>query len=377
MKTVLSLITAFFLLTSGTPSASAAEIGQRISIAFFNPATEKSPYWSQTTRLMQAAAEDLNIQLEVYYGNNDPDRLIGLVSQRLSRADRPQFIIFKANRDAGVEILNIAESTGTFSVIIHTTLAPIQRKKLGGPRQSFRRWIAEMTIGREKAAAQLAAKLFSEAQRRNLVRQGNAWELKLVLGDKRDTESIDILTGARYAAAKNSRGTVSTIVHTNGTRKHARKGIQKAYEKFGPKRLYIAHGTESAAGILDIHKRSRLQPGVDVVIGAFEWSHYTLGQLVQNRISLLLGGGFLEGASALVLIRDFANGRDFASEGIRFETRVGMLTPESGKRYGPALIHGNWRAIDFAQFTKTANPTRQKYDLSINSYLKALVAAQQ
>ena len=84
-----------------------------------------------------------------------------------------------------------------------------------------------------------------------------------------------------------------------------------------------------------------------------------------------IGGHFMEGGWALVLIHDYAKGIDFVEElGVKIPTPMQALTAANVKSYQDKMHPEKWSQIDFKQFSKVYNKKLTKYDFSLETMLK-------
>ena len=59
--------------------------------------------------------------------------------------------------------------------------------------------------------------------------------------------------------------------------------------------------------------------GVDVVVGGLNWSGGAVERVLKGEMIVTHGGHFLGGAWAMVVLRDYHDGRDFAEEDVRLQ----------------------------------------------------------
>ncbi|MFY0582526.1 substrate-binding domain-containing protein [Cystobacter fuscus] len=105
-------------------------------------------------------------------------------------------------------------------------------------------------------------------------------------------------------------------------------------------------------------------PGEDVLVGGIDWTPEALEAVREGRLVTSLGGHFLEGAWALVLLYDHHRGRDFASERLDWRTAFLPATRANAAGYLEVLARPDWEAFDFRAFSKAANPRLRHYAFS-------------
>jgi hypothetical protein len=104
-----------------------------------------------------------------------------------------------------------------------------------------------------------------------------------------------------------------------------------------------------------------------VRVGGIDWTPPSLQAVREGRMVATLGGHFLEGAWALVLLHDFHHGRDFAAEGLDWRTQMVPITRDTVDTFLRFLEGGDWEWIDFRAFSRVANPALKHYDFSLRA----------
>lgn len=118
------------------------------TIVFFNPTDNNMPFWDQIETVMQAAADDLEIKLEIYRGSHNKYNLLNNIRNILYAPLKPDAIIFKQTPHANEEILKLAEQ---FKIPIFI-LKKESLEKYGTPRKLFKYWIGEMQFEEDSAS---------------------------------------------------------------------------------------------------------------------------------------------------------------------------------------------------------------------------------
>lgn len=93
--------------------------------------------------------------------------------------------------------------------------------------------------------------------------------------------------------------------------------------------------------------------------------------VADGKLVATIGGHFLEGAWAMVLLCDHYHGIDFASERIDWRSEMLPLTQETVGNYLKYFGTGHWRKIDFRRFSKFYNRDLKTYNLSLRALLAA------
>ena len=131
IKQINTLIPAFIILTLVFLAGDLQAVEKtQYTIGFFNPhENENTPFWELMEGGMQAACNDLGINLKIYRSN-----YLGQVRQ-LAEAVKNEEIdaaLFKPLNHNGLKLLEITEKYHIPSLIINVSLTPKNIKKSGG-----------------------------------------------------------------------------------------------------------------------------------------------------------------------------------------------------------------------------------------------------
>jgi ABC-type sugar transport system substrate-binding protein len=116
------------------------------------------------------------------------------------------------------------------------------------------------------------------------------------------------------------------------------------------------------------------QPGKDVVVAGVDWTSRGIAAIHAGEMLGSVGGHFMEGGLALLLIYDFHHEHDFAEDpGVRFKTSMTAIFREDVERRLHKLGRTpDWSRIDFKRLTKTHNPSLNRYDFSWERIIEQL-----
>ena len=84
-------------------------MAQAAQVVFINPGRTDEPFWRGHARLMQAAAGDPGLALQLVYAERDPQRLISTARRVLQGAQRPDYLLFVNEYYTGPEILRLGD----------------------------------------------------------------------------------------------------------------------------------------------------------------------------------------------------------------------------------------------------------------------------
>jgi ABC-type sugar transport system substrate-binding protein len=119
-----------------------------------------------------------------------------------------------------------------------------------------------------------------------------------------------------------------------------------------------------ALGAAETLEAAGRKPGVDVVVGGVDWAPFALQKVRSGTFAASVGGHFLDGAFALVLLHDYDQGLKLPS---LVKSHLALATRENIERCERAVTRH--REIDFRRFSRAATPSLTSYPFSIDALM--------
>jgi ABC-type sugar transport system substrate-binding protein len=121
-------------------------------------------------------------------------------------------------------------------------------------------------------------------------------------------------------------------------------------------------------GIAEGAQEQNLLPGQDIFTGGVDWTKEGVDAVKSGIMTATMGGHFMEGGWAVVLLYDYFHGADFAEESVDMRSPMVALTKENIDAY-IRFSQSDWEQIDFTKFSKKLNPKLKKYNFSLDAVL--------
>ncbi len=114
-----------------------------------------------------------------------------------------------------------------------------------------------------------------------------------------------------------------------------------------------------------------LTPGKDILVGGIDWSNDGIKLIESGKMELSLGGHFIEGALAIILLHDYLNRFDFTQQTPSIiKTLMMALSQRNMSQIKPKLQADYWQTIDFRKQSKALNPKLRHYLTNPKDMLK-------
>ena len=192
-----------------------------------------------------------------------------------------------------------------------------------------------------------------------------------IAGDRATQASVERVEGLAKALAEYPAVALKQVFYAEWSQANAfqiTQGFLRRYPEIGA--IWCANDP-IALGAMEGAEAAARQPGQDIFVGGLNWDAAGLEHTKAGRWVTTVGGHFMTGGWALVMLYDYHHGRDFADEGLQLQRQIfGVLHTGNIDQFLTHFGDRNWGKIDFTQFSKVLNPAIKKYDFSLDAILK-------
>jgi ABC-type sugar transport system substrate-binding protein len=362
-----------FLVAAALAGTTPAAWGGDIRVGFINP-TGPPEFWRLVSATMRAAAAQFGIDVDERQSERSLDKAIAIARDFLSQHPAPDYLIATNDVGAGGELIKLADAAGVPLILLNNELDEEQWPEYGEPRTKYRHWLGSIVPDHEGGGYGIAEAILIEAVR---IKRSRPLKLLAVAGELDTPASTGRVRGMRRAIAvmRQLLGPDSVELadtgHLDWSEKTAQAWVREVTRK-GPRidTLWAANDP-MAIGAIAALREAGYRPGVDVMVGGLNWSQAGVDRVLKGEMVLTHGGHFLLGAWAMVVLRDYHDGRDFAEEDVRLQFPMGAFDLPVARRF-PEIGKVDWRRVDFTRFSKTRNPAVTRYNFTPDAVLSHL-----
>lgn len=358
------------------PASTMAELAytpkKRPSIIYYNSATPEDHWWRTSSEIMQAACDDFDIELNIIYADRNHIAMTEHFKSIANGSDRPDAVIFQSLKKNGVAMLKIAEQGKIPAFIFNAGLPEEQTKVYGGPREHFKYWIGQMLPDDRAAGYGLARVLHQEAVNRGLTDHNGKVQFLAINGSVADGAAIERAAGLTLAMQHEPGIELKQLTSANWQREQGKTVFLGLSRRYPQAKVVWAANDPMGLGALDGMSERNITPGKDMLIGSIDWIPEAVQQLVDNRLTITLGGHFMEAGWAIVLLNDYFKNHDFASEAVSFNSQMALLSSTDSQEFLRLFRTENFDKINFRKFSKAENPALETYRFSFESVMDQL-----
>ena len=172
-----------------------------LHVVLLNPAEENNSFWGMTTDFLLAAADDLNIDVEVLYSNRNHVLVVDQAKEVLGRQKKPDYLLTGNEKGTAGRIIELAEQAKVKVFLFNNGfIDPEDIKKYGQPRSSYKYWIGQLIPDNYHAGYLIAKNLISDAFAKGLTpRDGGKLKMAALAGTFYTHASVERVRGLKDA----------------------------------------------------------------------------------------------------------------------------------------------------------------------------------
>lgn len=348
-----------------------ADQAETTSVAFLSP--DNSRFWQLVGGFMQAVASDLEIDLTIHTDHRSHRfSYRELMQNVLGQPNKPDYIVFMLKEKVTHDMLAMAGEAGVLAFTFNTAVPEEELGQTGQPREKMRHWIGHLSPDNRSAGLVLAGELHSRYQQKN----GVAPDMLVGISGGHDSSAATHRNQGLNDMLRAHPSMKHQLVFANWSRPEAYSKVERLIDRYPTLDLVWSASDGMAIGAINAIEAKGRKPGQDIMIGGVDWEQSALEEIQEGRLSLSLGGHFMGGGLALLLIRDHHAGYDFADQGDVL-MKYGLTIADSNnlKAVRQVIDPLKWSEIDFRQFSKHYNKARRPDSVAAPAIMEGFMEA--
>lgn len=351
---------------------------KKINVTFLNPGVSNAKhgtggFWLNVSNFMKASSEDLDIELTILYAERMHTRLPKLAKQACDQ--QPDYIVMVNEMKQAGAMLKNCQSVPTFFIL--NSLLPEQIQTFGLPREKNKNqnWYGSLIPDNYFAGYTIAQYVFRDAFLHKKFASNNKIQVFGIAGDHVTPAAIERNNGLKQAVKDYKIIDLKQIVVGKWNKNISRtfpKSMLSRYPEIG---AIWAANDPMALGVIEGLVEQHKIPGKDIFVGGLNWDPPALNEIKKGRMVASLGGHFMTGGWAMIILYDHANGIDFGSKNREYVLKhkiFDVIHQGNVNQYTSKLGDQDWSKIDFRKFSKKLNPELKEYDFSLSAILQQL-----
>jgi len=336
-------------------------------VAFLAPSLGlEHGFYDVFTDVMKAAAGQLGIALQVVDCGKSAARMLESGSALAQSARRPDYVLLPDYLGTGQQLLPVLDGAGLRVLVLAEGFSRGARATLGEPRLKHRNWLGEI-LPDDTQAGYLLARTLTRAARKRRTAEHPKVHVGILSGDQSSAGLARFRGWARLKAEAPDVEQAS-FQYAAWERDTARSAAALMLRSRAEIDVIWAANDAMALGALDAVRDAGRAPGKDVLLGGIDLSYEALVATDEGSLTVSIGGHFLDGARAILLVHDHHHGLDFEPWSRR--SPLVSATPENAGPYCRFVESRAWRAVDFTRFSRARNSGAPTPDFSLESLVQ-------
>lgn len=334
-------------------------------------------FWKAVADMQLDASQDLGIESKSYGGDQfrtpkQPFKIGLRKAMDAALADKPDYIITYATRDWTHQLLKKTKGTNTKIYLINSAIDPAEIKKIGAPRTNFPNFLGQMYPDDEQAGFDLAKALVETARRQKV----SNIEVVGTSGGRDSTPGLLRAKGLeRYLKGQPDVKLRRLVYFNDWSPKRAAKMNIDLKKKHNNVAIGWAASDDMAIEIGKEVTAMGSKVNTNYFTGGFDWKATALNAIREGTVTASLGGHFMEGAWATVLLYDYHNGKDFKQVmDVQSKSKLAVVHPGNIDQLGAKLALEDLKKINFKTLSRHHNPSITKYNFELEKVLSATAA---
>lgn len=345
-----------------------------LNVLFISHAKEDQPFTNLVNTFSKAVSKDLNINLKFVfppddmissYGNLNLYTYESFAKPYFFSQNKPDVIISVLFRKTGKQILEFSKESNVPVFIVNTNIPKNDRVDIQEPRSYYQNFLGLVAANELQAGELLFNSLLNKVKKEKLK---DKIEVIGINGPRGASESIERENGLKKAVSRQTNVTLHQIVYANWDTEMAYNQTLKLLRRY-PNLDMIWTASDSLAlgaqkAISELNK--------NVIVGGIDWSDKGIVNVANGNLDVTVGGHYMNGGIALILLYDYFNGKDFKDElGVEINFDMFSLTSSNIEKYKEDFSSKQWDKIDFKKYSKVLNPSLENYDFSLDRLIKS------
>ncbi len=358
--------------------ASRSRAARPLRVSFVNPGRTDETFWRMAEAVMQPAALQLGIELEILHGNRSRQRIRELTLGVIARETRPDAVIIGNEEQTARDLLPAADRRGLPTMLVVTDLSPAEAEEIGAPRTRLPNFLGSVTPDNVAAGRVLAEATLDAAAALPGRPATEPLHLLAIAGDQITNSSVARLYGLQAALRARPGVVLDRTVFASWSAAEART-LAGRHLDWARRAGRLPGGAWAASDAMALaamgaFEAAGLEPGRDAAFGGVNWSPEAIEAVMARRMAVTVGGHFFCAAWSLVALRDHADGHGFDMDGsARLRIPLSPIDRHAAPRYLETLGAAEWGRVDFRRFTRGARGGAAPYDFSLEAVLDATV----
>ena len=357
-KNIIRFLLIFVILFTTTSSAFCAN--QKV-IGLFIHRNANDMFLKNVVSFMIVASNQLGMKVRPYYANGDQFLMQKQLKESLTGPNKVDAVVISNYKQQGPIFIKMANAAKTPVIIFNIGLSAEDIHILKQPGSSYKYWLGELLPDDAGAGYVISKHLIKSAKP---AKDGKIHMIALE-GMRSECASIQRVIGLNKALKENPSVVLDRLVSTKWSVDIAKNKFIEL-KKFYPEASAVWAASDGIGlGVVQGAKALNLKPGKDIYTTGIDWTDEGLENTKNKNFVVTVGGHYMDGAWAAVVLYDYFHGIKFRTNGeTKLISKMVPLTSTNVSTYRRKMSTANWKNINFKKFSKKLNSGLKVYNFS-------------
>ncbi len=337
--------------TGTSPGASASQPGgsssaapKRVSVGVIVP-TLDAQFWTNYAAFMKQGADELGIDLTILNADNKPDQMASQLEDLVAK--EVDGIIFTAYWNLGKKGLDDAKAANIPVIITDAYISDLNPQDAAAPNYLAFVGPSDESAGFQMAEALIAATTAGADGKKHIA---------VVDGTPGTSVAIDRHAGLDRSLKAHTDVVVDGTINGNFVRDTSQTAFESLYQGNPEiKGVWCANGG-TATGVMTAIKNAGKAPGTDIMVVAMDLNPENVTAVKSGELLFDIGGHWLQGGFALVMMYDYLNGLPITAEQANVKLELLPLTKDKVAQFEKDFPNGV-PAYSFKEHSRVYTPS--------------------
>ena len=348
MKRILILL--YLLYLTAFPSASALEI-KIPNVVILIPAEDDDAFFKPLIDIMQVAADDLKIDLEIVYTSRTMVTLKEKGMEIVNRKKKPDYFVMINDRKVIPTLMRIADEKEITTVLFNGSISDKQYNEFKDGPHPLQHWVGGIYPDEVQAGYLLADTLIKAARKKSLYSQDKKIRIIGLNGSPRSYTTFQREKGLNKYVEEHSDVILTRAVSAFWEKDLARDNVYFLLKSYPEASVIWAASDLMALGAIEGAKKNGRIAGKDILTCGVDWIVESFEYIENQSLSCTVGGHLFDGAWLLVLLLDHFNGLtpNFLYE----KTQFSSISIDKLSQLREIMDPTKWQEVNYKKFSKS------------------------
>lgn len=365
-----SIAPLLILLSIGSPLRIIAQ-SNRAHAILISVATKHEKHWANIHAIAQAAAKDLNVDLEILFAERDHVLATQMAHEISARENKPDYVIVVGEKLIASKSIPVLSDSG-IKVFMYGSLTEEEKGLIGDPLQKYPNYLGKVSIDDYMAGYLTAELLVKTAIKKELYDGNGDINILGLEGVHKTSFNSERVRGLNDLLEKYPQVRMIQSVPTNWSEEDAMRLtplLLRRHSKYKIAGFWCAN-SRLALGASDAMKLLGKTPGVDFITVGTDWGSNAVKSVREGDVLGIAGGHIAAIAWIVTLIHDHHNGINLESG--MYLSGIAMMGKSESIKFLKSFEGENWDMIDFVNYSKSENSQIKEYDFNFKLILDDL-----